>query len=124
MGKESRARAITGEAMLTRADVPVVAVLALMDALLIDMERTADGTTGDREMRTYRADLRKNLRNYVEKYHSTFKGRVTDDLVTKCDRYLCRVQDAMDTFFDDLTAEDLAEMERVKAKWPQHVEIP
>ena len=122
MGKEARNKAAAPEIMLPLADVPIVAMLALMDALLVDMERTAHKVTGDREMRQYRAELRESLKGYVEKYHSTFKGRVTDELVTKCDRYLCRVQDSLDNFFDDLTDEDLAFMERVKGNWPQHKE--
>jgi hypothetical protein len=122
MGKESRAKAVAAEIMLRRADVPIVAMLALMDALLVDMERTAHTVTGDRDIRQHRAEYRQAIRRYVEKYNGTFAGKVTDDLVAKCDRYLCKVQDAMDTFFEDLTPEDLAEMERVKANWPQHTE--
>jgi len=120
MGKESRAKLAAPETMLPRADVPVIAMLALMDAILVDMERTAHAVTGDSGIREHRARLRESMRKDVERYNSTFAGRVTDELIMKCDRYLCRVQDAMDTFFEDLTDEDLAFMERVKANWPQH----
>jgi len=123
MGKESRAKAaITAEIMLSPADVPVIAMLALMDALLVDMERTAHTVTGDRDIRQHRAEYRQSIRRYVEKYHSTFVGKVTDELVIKCDRYLCKVQDAMDNFFDDLTPEDMADMNRIKANWPEHTQ--
>jgi len=120
MGKESRAKLAAPETMLPRADVPVIAMLALMDALLVDMERTAHTVTESSRLREHRARLRASMRKDVERYNGTFAGRVTDELIQKCDRYLCRVQDAMDTFFENITPEDLAEMERVKANWPQH----
>lgn len=122
MGYAARTRAGAPEIMLPISDVPIVAMLALMDALLIDMERTEKMCSGDRAMRAFRAEVRAQIRADVERLHNSFKGRVTDELVTKCDRYLCRVQDSMDSFFDDITAADLADMERVKGNWPQHTE--
>ena len=122
MGKEARAKKAAEVNMLPRADVPKVAALALMETLLIDIGRTDGEASGTREVREYRARLRENMRKDVERYHGTFIGKVEDGLIQKCDRYLCRVQDALDTFFDDLTPEDLADMERVKANWPQHTE--
>lgn len=112
MGKQSRQRAAAPEIMLQRQDVPAVAVLSLMDALLIDMERAAVSTP-------YRANIIASMKGKVVKLHDTYQGRVTDDMVTLCDRYLCRVQDALDTFFDDITEEDLGEIARVHGKWPQ-----
>jgi len=120
MGKESRAKLAAPETMLPRADAPAVAMLALMDGLLVELERTEYFSTGDRDIRERRAGYRQTIRRYMEKYNGTFVGSVTDELITKCDRFLCRVQDSSDTFFEDLTDEDLADMERVKANWPQH----
>ena len=122
MGKDAKAKLAAVNQMLPRVDVPKVAALALMETLLIDIGRTDEESSGNREVREYRARLRENMRKDVERYHGTFTGKVEDGLILKCDRYLCAVQNAMDTFFDDLTPEDLAEMERVKANWPQHTE--
>ena len=120
MGKEALAKLAAPEIMLPREDVPVIAMLALMETLLIDMDRVDRQGTGNREMRLWRAEIRANMMKQVKRQHSSFAGRVTDELILKCDRYLCRVQDSLDNFFDDLTDEDLAFMERVKANWPQH----
>lgn len=122
MGKEARAKAAAPERMLPRQDVPTVAVLALLDALLIDMDRTDGNVSGDREIREWRRGVREQIRGGVERLHGSFQGRVTDGLIGHCDRYLCRVQDALDNFFDDLTEEDLTFIETVKARWPQHGE--
>jgi len=120
MGKEALAKLTAPEIMLPREDVPIIAMLALMETLLIDMDRVDRQGTGNREMRVWRAEIRKSMMKQVKRQHSSFVGRVTDELIMKCDRYLCRVQDSLDNFFDDLTDEDLAFMERVKANWPQH----
>lgn len=118
MGKESRLKTALPETMLHRQDVPAVAVLALMDALTIDGMWTVKSSPVSREMREYRERLLTSIKTDVERLHGTYKGRVTDGLITHCDRYLCRVQDALDTFFEDITEEDLAEIVRVKSNWP------
>lgn len=124
MGKESRAKAAAPEIMLPREDVPAVAVLALMDALLIDMERTTVKHACDRDIKQFRMQVTDHMKSQVIRLHSTYKGRVTDSMILHCDRYLCQVQDCMDRFFDEITEADLGEMERVKANWPQEVSPP
>jgi len=120
MGKEFRAKLAAPEVMLPRADVPVIAMLALMESLVNAMELMEHDVTGDRDIRERRADYRKSLMEYIKKYNGTFIGKVENGMIEKCDRWICKSQDNMDKFFDDLTDEDLAEMERVKANWPQH----
>lgn len=118
MGKESRRKAAAPEMMLDRLDVPAVAVLALMDALTIDAMWSTKSAPATREIREYRGRLLSSIQADVQRLHDTYRGRVTDGLVANCDRYLCQVQNALDTFFDDITEDDLAEVDRVKAKWP------
>lgn len=118
MGKEARAKAAAPEVMLDRRDVPAVAVLALMDALTIDAMWTSKSSPVHRDIRQHRDQLLSSIKEDVVRLHATYRGRVNEGLVVNCDRYLCRVQAAMDAFFDDITEEDLAEMEAVKAKWP------
>jgi hypothetical protein len=119
MGYASKNNAAAMEQMLPREDVSAVAAISLMETIILDLARQNEKSSSPRDIREYRAELRDALMGYVQKYSGTFKGRVTGEFIPKCDRYLCKVQDAMDTFFDELTDEDLEMMERVKASWPQ-----
>jgi malate synthase len=119
MGYAARNNAAAIEQMLPREDVSAVAAISLMETIIIDLARQNEKSSAARDVREYRVEIGEILMSYVQKYSGTFRGRVTVELATKCDRYLCKVQDAMDTFFDELTEEDLAMMSRVKANWPQ-----
>lgn len=123
MGKESRAKASAPEIMLSCEDVPAIAVLALLDALTIDAIWTAKSSPVHRDIRQHRESLLLQIKEKVASLHETYKGRVTGGMITHCDRYLCRVQDAMDNFFEEITEADLTDMELTKAKWPVEVAL-
>ncbi|QXE85997.1 hypothetical protein KP003_16780 [Geomonas nitrogeniifigens] len=102
------------EVMLPREHVAVVAGLSLIEAVM-------NHVTG-LELTTYQQQVAESLMKSLVRLHDSFPGRVEDSMIAKCDRYLCRAQNAMDGFFDELTPADLAEMEQVKGRWPEHKE--
>jgi hypothetical protein len=112
MGHAARTRAAAAEQMLPHEHVPIVAGLSLAEAVLNNVQGLS--------LTPYQQQQCDGIMRYLVRLHDSFPGKVEDSLITKCDRYLCKAQDAMDTFFDELTPEDLAEMARVKGNWPQH----
>jgi hypothetical protein len=111
MGQAARTRAAAIEKMLPNEHVPIVAGLSLIDAVLNHVQGLP--------LTAYQTQQCEGILKHLTRLHDSFPGRVEDSLIGKCDRFLCRAQDAMDNFFDELTAEDLADMERVRANWPQ-----
>ena len=54
------------------------------------------------------------MQEKVEVLNKTFTGKVEDAFIEHCDRYLCIVQDATDSFFESVTDKDRDEMARIK----------
>lgn len=95
------------QVMLPREDARSVTILALIETLLIDLKRTT-------QPKTRRDNAIVAMQEKLEKINETFIGKVEDDFIEHCDRYLCIVQDATDSFFDAVTKRDRAKMKRVK----------
>lgn len=99
--------------MLDQEGARAVTLMALIETLLIDLERTSTP-------KTRRHNAIRAMQEKLIVCNDTYTGKVGEDFITYCDRFLCRVQDATDNFFDEITEHDLLEMERVKSSWPQH----
>jgi hypothetical protein len=111
MGQAARSRAAAVSVMLPNDHVPIVAGLSLIEAVLNHVQGTP--------LTAYQIQQCEGILKHLTRLHDSFPGRVEDSLIGKCDRFLCQCQSSMDNFFDELTAEDLADMARVRANWPQ-----
>lgn len=103
-----RVRHLALDTALSREDIKAISVMALIETLLIDHLSFATPERGK---------IIKGMQNLLNQLNKIYIGHVPPHMIDYADRYLCRVQSAMDGFFDDLTEHDKAEMERVKSDW-------
>ena len=120
MGKESRWNTVAMERMLPVVAVPLVANFALQETLIEDSvnQVTSAGWITDAERRRAINIIDRQKRDLAQ-INGIFKGRVPEAVIPNCELFMCGAQDAMDSFFDRITPEDIAAMEATKARWPK-----
>jgi hypothetical protein len=95
---------------LSRHDTKAIAIMALQEALITHhLELVESGSP--------RARILAGEMNLLNQINRTYCGHVEDNLIEFADRFLCRVQDAMDGFFDSVAESDREMVKRVRGEW-------
>lgn len=101
---------------LSQGDTKALTIMALQETLILHQLTLV-------EEKSDRARVLKGMLNLLNQLNKSYVGHVADGFIECADRYLCRVQLATDTFFDEVTPADREEIEAVKAAWPEHQEV-
>lgn len=93
---------------LDRSGVKAVTTMALQEILIQDQMLTANEE---------QARVLNGMINNLNQLNKLYIGAVEAHMIEFSDRYLCRVQEAMDGFFDEMTDHHREQMVNIKEKW-------